>query len=233
MRDEPRSDARFGIQALKAAGITLMMLTGDNLCTATAIVKDLGIEAELLPEDNQRIVRALQARGMVVAKVGDGINDGPGWRRLMLGLRWAAAPTWRSKQPMQPCCTGECSTSHICSTCQTPPWRTSLRTSPLPWDSRRCSSYDHHRRDRPLACHSSRYGSDRSRNGECNALGPWTRDLTLRSGHLRAYCKPQTGEGRFPECRSSAFSFQGASHSSASAFSFHWVPPRFAELRRI
>ncbi|HEV7253160.1 MAG TPA: heavy metal translocating P-type ATPase [Mesorhizobium sp.] len=88
MRDEPRADAKTGIQALKAAGVTPIMLTGDNSRTAQAIAESLGIEprAQLLPEDKQRIVRDLQAQGHVVAKVGDGINDAPALAAANVGI---------------------------------------------------------------------------------------------------------------------------------------------------
>ncbi|WP_047454470.1 heavy metal translocating P-type ATPase [Rhizobium rhizogenes] len=88
MRDEPRADARAGIEALKAAGIGAVMLTGDNARTAAAIAKGLGIEphAQLLPEDKQRIVRELQAQKQIVAKVGDGINDAPALAAADVGI---------------------------------------------------------------------------------------------------------------------------------------------------
>ncbi|CAN7496057.1 heavy metal translocating P-type ATPase [Mesorhizobium amorphae] len=88
IRDEPRDDALAGIQALKAAGVTVVMLTGDNERTAKAIGSKLGIDvrAGLLPEDKQRIVRELQAHGKVVAKVGDGINDAPALAAADIGI---------------------------------------------------------------------------------------------------------------------------------------------------
>lgn len=88
IRDEPRDDALAGIEALKAAGIGLVMLTGDNERTARAIGAKLGIEvrAGLLPEDKQRIVRELQSTGKVVAKVGDGINDAPALAAADIGI---------------------------------------------------------------------------------------------------------------------------------------------------
>jgi Cd2+/Zn2+-exporting ATPase len=88
MRDEPRPDAASGLRALRDAGIRILMLTGDNQRTATAIASSLGIEprAELLPEDKQRIVRELQASGQVVAKVGDGINDAPALAAADIGI---------------------------------------------------------------------------------------------------------------------------------------------------
>lgn len=88
MRDEPRADAAAGVRALKEAGITPLMLTGDNRRTAVAIGNDLGIEvhAELLPQDKQRIVRELQARNRIVGKVGDGINDAPALAAANVGI---------------------------------------------------------------------------------------------------------------------------------------------------
>jgi Cd2+/Zn2+-exporting ATPase len=88
MRDEPRSDAKAGIDRLAAEGIGSLMLTGDNARTAQSVAGALGIEAraELLPEDKQRIVRELQARGAVVAKVGDGINDAPALAAADVGI---------------------------------------------------------------------------------------------------------------------------------------------------
>jgi Cd2+/Zn2+-exporting ATPase len=88
MRDEPRSDARSGLQPLRAQGVKAVMVTGDNRRTAEAIAGTLGIEprAELLPEDKQRIVRELQAQGHVVAKIGDGINDAPALAAADVGI---------------------------------------------------------------------------------------------------------------------------------------------------
>ncbi len=88
MRDEPRDDAKAGIDALKTAGVKVVMLTGDNRRTATAIGETLGIEvrAELMPEDKQRIVGELKREGLVVAKVGDGINDAPALAAADVGI---------------------------------------------------------------------------------------------------------------------------------------------------
>lgn len=88
MRDEPRADAVAGLKALTDAGIKTVMLTGDNKRTATAIGAQLGIEvrAELMPEDKQRIVGELKAEGLVVGKVGDGINDAPALAAADVGI---------------------------------------------------------------------------------------------------------------------------------------------------
>ena len=88
MRDEPRPDAKVGLKRLTDAGIKIIMLTGDNKRTATAIGKDLGIEvkAELMPQDKQKIVTELKQQGLIVAKVGDGINDAPALAAADVGI---------------------------------------------------------------------------------------------------------------------------------------------------
>ncbi|MDP9810002.1 Cd2+/Zn2+-exporting ATPase [Rhizobium tibeticum] len=88
MRDEPRDDAKSGLEELTEAGIKIVMLTGDNRRTAKAIGKQLGIEvrAELMPEDKQRIVNELKRDGLIVAKVGDGINDAPALATADVGI---------------------------------------------------------------------------------------------------------------------------------------------------
>jgi Cd2+/Zn2+-exporting ATPase len=88
MRDEARPDAKKGLKLLSDAGIRTLMLTGDNRRTANAIGQQLGIdvEAELLPEDKQRIVGKFQKAGWSVAKIGDGINDAPALAAADVGI---------------------------------------------------------------------------------------------------------------------------------------------------
>ena len=87
LRDEPRADARAGLDALKALGIRPVMLTGDNGPTGEAVARALGIEAmtDMLPEDKLRAVREF-ARTGAVAKVGDGINDAPALAAADVGI---------------------------------------------------------------------------------------------------------------------------------------------------
>jgi Cu2+-exporting ATPase len=76
--DPIKPDAAEGIERMKAAGLEVYMLTGDNVQTAAAVARQVGIthyEAELLPDDKASFVKKLQAEGKVVAMVGDGIND--------------------------------------------------------------------------------------------------------------------------------------------------------------
>ena len=87
LRDEPRASTRAGLEALKAQGITAVMMTGDNHRTAAAIGADLGIEvhAEMLPEDKAAKVRALAANKTVMM-VGDGVNDAPALAEAQIGI---------------------------------------------------------------------------------------------------------------------------------------------------
>lgn len=79
--DKIKADAKKSIADRKDMGISdIIMLTGDNASTASAIAADLGItdyRAELLPEDKMTVIRSLQDAGKIVTFVGDGINDSP------------------------------------------------------------------------------------------------------------------------------------------------------------
>lgn len=89
VRDEPRQDARKGLEALERLGVKAVMLSGDNARTAAAIGRTLGIEAhgELMPEDKAHRVREWQANGLgPVGKVGDGINDAPALAAADVGI---------------------------------------------------------------------------------------------------------------------------------------------------
>ena len=87
--DTEKPHAAAVIAALKAHGIASCMLTGDNARTASAVAKRLGIdrtEAEVLPQNKDSVVRALQQDGKTVAMVGDGINDAPALVRADVGV---------------------------------------------------------------------------------------------------------------------------------------------------
>ncbi len=87
LRDEPRADARPGVDALRALGVRSIMLTGDNAATAAAIAESLGMEsrAGMKPGDKSEAIRALGA-GDHVMMVGDGINDAPALAAASVGL---------------------------------------------------------------------------------------------------------------------------------------------------
>jgi Cd2+/Zn2+-exporting ATPase len=92
--DRIRDDARRQVEALHAAGLRTVMLTGDNRPTAESIAREVGIdevEAELLPEQKVEAVGRLHQRHGPTAMVGDGINDTPAMARSDLGIAMAAA----------------------------------------------------------------------------------------------------------------------------------------------
>ncbi|HET9642103.1 MAG TPA: copper-translocating P-type ATPase [Burkholderiaceae bacterium] len=77
------------LQALKAAGVRLVMLTGDGRTTAEAVGRELGIDdvvAEVFPEDKASVVQRLKAEGCVVAMAGDGVNDAPALAAADVGI---------------------------------------------------------------------------------------------------------------------------------------------------
>ncbi len=77
------------LAALKAEGIRVVMLTGDNLATANAVAQKLGItevEAEVLPEDKSKVVERLRKEGRIVAMAGDGVNDAPALAAADVGI---------------------------------------------------------------------------------------------------------------------------------------------------
>ncbi len=77
------------IRLLHAAGVRIVMVTGDNRTTADAVARKLGIdavEAEMVPERKGEIVKRLRAEGRVVAMAGDGINDAPALAEADVGI---------------------------------------------------------------------------------------------------------------------------------------------------
>jgi Cu2+-exporting ATPase len=89
LEDEIRPEAREAVDQLRQIGVDVAMITGDARQVADAVGAELGIQevfAEVLPEDKDQAVVALQARGRRVAMVGDGVNDAPALARADVGL---------------------------------------------------------------------------------------------------------------------------------------------------
>jgi Cu+-exporting ATPase len=87
--DPIKATTKAAIADLGADGVRIIMLTGDNKTTAAAVASKLGItdiEAEVLPQQKQAIVRRLREEGRVVAMAGDGINDAPALAAADVGV---------------------------------------------------------------------------------------------------------------------------------------------------
>ncbi|MDV8001752.1 cation-translocating P-type ATPase [Rhodococcus sp. IEGM 1408] len=122
--DPPRKEAAEAIRVAREAGISVHMITGDHLVTASSIARDLGIEgqavsgaelddmdddelldrarglgvmARVSPEHKIRMVRALQSGGDVVAMTGDGVNDAPALSQADIGIAMGITGTDVSK----------------------------------------------------------------------------------------------------------------------------------------
>jgi Cu+-exporting ATPase len=87
--DPIKPTTRAALDGLRGYGIRIVMLTGDNEATAKAVAEKLGItevEADVLPQDKNRIVKKLTAEGRIVAMAGDGVNDAPALAEAAVGI---------------------------------------------------------------------------------------------------------------------------------------------------
>jgi heavy metal translocating P-type ATPase len=87
--DPIKPTTREAIDALRHSGLRIVVLTGDNATTATAVAAQLhlqDVKADVLPEDKYRYVQELQRQGRVVAMAGDGINDAPALAQADVGI---------------------------------------------------------------------------------------------------------------------------------------------------
>ena len=87
--DPIKATTQQALDRLRADGIQIVMLTGDNVTTAKAVAAKLGItdvEADVLPQDKNRIVKKLIEAGRIVAMAGDGVNDAPALAAASVGI---------------------------------------------------------------------------------------------------------------------------------------------------
>lgn len=87
--DPVKASTPEALRHLTAAGIKVIMLTGDNRVTAEAVARRLGItdiEAEVLPDQKSAVVTKLKAQGRIVAMAGDGVNDAPALAAADVGI---------------------------------------------------------------------------------------------------------------------------------------------------
>ncbi len=87
--DPIKDSTREAVDLLRADGIEIVMLTGDSRTTAEAVAKQLGldrVEAEVLPQQKNEVVKKLQGEGRKVAMAGDGINDAPALAQAHVGI---------------------------------------------------------------------------------------------------------------------------------------------------
>jgi len=87
--DPIKASTPEAVQGLRAEGLRVVVLSGDDRVTAEAVARKLGLDdvrAEVLPEQKAEVVRRLQSEGHVVAMAGDGVNDAPALAQAQVGI---------------------------------------------------------------------------------------------------------------------------------------------------
>jgi len=97
LADSVRSEARGALQALKAAGVQkTVLISGDNRPTVEAVAEQLGVDAfyaQTLPDQKLDLIKEMQAEGLQVAYVGDGVNDAPALATADIGIAMGVTGT--------------------------------------------------------------------------------------------------------------------------------------------
>ena len=104
--DPVKATAPAALAALRAEGLRIVMLTGDNRVTAEAVAERLGIaeiEAGVAPEGKGAVVARLQREGRVVAMAGDGVNDAPALAAADVGIAMGTGTDVAMRAPASPC----------------------------------------------------------------------------------------------------------------------------------
>ncbi len=89
VRDPIKKTSKKAIEYFKSKNIEVVMLTGDSKNTANVVARELGItniEAEVMPEQKNEVIKKLQSKGKLVAMAGDGINDAPSLAQADIGI---------------------------------------------------------------------------------------------------------------------------------------------------
>jgi Cu2+-exporting ATPase len=89
LADIIREESKAAVAMLKEQGIKCMMLTGDNRAVAKYVAEQIGLDeyfAEVLPHEKAKKVKEVQARGLIVAMIGDGVNDAPALAEADVGI---------------------------------------------------------------------------------------------------------------------------------------------------
>jgi Ca2+-transporting ATPase len=106
LQDPLRPEVKRAVKKCKAAGIRVIMLTGDHKSTALEIAKQAGIQesevhARMTPADKLAMVRELKAQGLIVAMTGDGVNDAPAVKEASIGAAMGITGTDVTKEAAQ------------------------------------------------------------------------------------------------------------------------------------
>ena len=104
LQDPLRPEVKSAVRKCKAAGIRVIMLTGDHKNTALEIARQAGIEevhARMTPTDKLNLVRRLKASGEIVAMTGDGVNDAPAVKEANIGAAMGITGTDVTKEAAQ------------------------------------------------------------------------------------------------------------------------------------